>query len=71
MSVRCSNAESVNIGPEMFQEIFLRAIQRQTEFLDHSVYHVDRLTICVPGASPDLFGVARLPPLRTYGGRGA
>jgi hypothetical protein len=35
------NDFSYNIGPEMFREIFLPAIRRQTEFLDHSVYHVD------------------------------
>ena len=35
------NDFSFNIGPEMFQELFLPAIRRQTEFLDYSVYHVD------------------------------
>ena len=35
------NDFSYNIGPEMFREIFLPVIQRQTEFLDHCVYHVD------------------------------
>jgi len=29
------------ISPKMFSEIFLPAIQRQTEFLDHAVHHVD------------------------------
>jgi len=29
------------ISPEMFVEIFVPALERQTEFLDHSVYHVD------------------------------
>ena len=35
------NDFSFNIGPEMFREIFLPSIRRQTEFLDHTVYHVD------------------------------
>ena len=35
------NDFSYNIGPEMFRDIFLPTIQRQTEFLDHTVYHVD------------------------------
>jgi len=32
---------SYNISPRMFREIFQPVIRRQTEFLDHSVYHVD------------------------------
>ena len=35
------NDFSYNIGPRMFRDIFLPAIRRQTEFLDHAVYHVD------------------------------
>ena len=35
------NDFSFNIGPDMFREIFLPTIRRQTEFLDHAVYHVD------------------------------
>lgn len=35
------NDFSFNIGPDMFREIFLPTIRRQTEFLDHTVYHVD------------------------------
>jgi 5-methyltetrahydrofolate--homocysteine methyltransferase len=35
------NDFSYNIGPSMFREIFLPIIRRQTEFLDHTVYHVD------------------------------
>jgi hypothetical protein len=34
------NDFSYNIGPGMFRDIFLPIIRRQTEFLDHSVYHV-------------------------------
>lgn len=35
------NDFSYNIGPVMFREIFLPVLRRQTEFLDHAVYHVD------------------------------
>ncbi|MBI2441851.1 MAG: hypothetical protein HYV35_10830 [Lentisphaerae bacterium] len=35
------NDFSYAIGPNMFRELFLSAIRRQTDFLDHSVYHVD------------------------------
>jgi len=35
------NDFSFNIGPEMFRDVFLPSIRRQTEFLDHIVYHVD------------------------------
>ena len=35
------NDFSYNIGPKMFREIFLPTIEKQTRFLDHSVYHVD------------------------------
>ncbi len=35
------NDFSYSIGPGMFREIFLPVIRRQTEFLDHTVYHVD------------------------------
>ena len=35
------NDFSYNISPKMFREIFIPAIHKQTEFLDHSVYHVD------------------------------
>jgi hypothetical protein len=35
------NDFSFNVGPEMFRELFLPVIRRQTEYLDHSVYHVD------------------------------
>jgi hypothetical protein len=35
------NDFSYNIGPGMFRDLFLPSIRRQTEFLDHSVYHVD------------------------------
>ena len=35
------NDFSYNIGPGMFRDLFLPMIRRQTEFLDHAVYHVD------------------------------
>ncbi len=35
------NDFSFNLGPDMFREIFLPSIRRQTEFLDYSIYHVD------------------------------
>jgi hypothetical protein len=35
------NDFSFNIGPKMFRDLFIKVIERQTEFLDYSVYHVD------------------------------
>lgn len=35
------NDFSYMISPKMFNEIFLPVIEKQTQFLDHSVYHVD------------------------------
>lgn len=35
------NDFSYMISPKMFREIFLPAIEKQTNFLDYSVYHVD------------------------------
>ena len=35
------NDFSFNISPAMFRDIFLPTIERQTKFLDHTVYHVD------------------------------
>lgn len=35
------NDFSYNISPAMFRDIFLPAIEMQTRFLDHTVYHVD------------------------------
>jgi 5-methyltetrahydrofolate--homocysteine methyltransferase len=35
------NDFSYNISPAMFRDIFLPAIERQTRFLDHTVYHCD------------------------------
>lgn len=36
-----SNDFSYNISTQMFQELFLPAIERQLHFLDYSIYHVD------------------------------
>ena len=35
------NDFSYNISPTMFRDLFLPTIERQTQFLDHTVYHVD------------------------------
>jgi hypothetical protein len=35
------NDFSYMLSPRTFRDIFLPAVQKQTEFLDHSVYHVD------------------------------
>jgi 5-methyltetrahydrofolate--homocysteine methyltransferase len=35
------NDFSYMISPQMFREVFLPVIERQTEFLDYSIYHVD------------------------------
>lgn len=35
------NDFSYSISPKMFRDIFLPVIDRQTRFLDHTVYHVD------------------------------
>ncbi|MEI6808218.1 MAG: hypothetical protein WCN95_05810 [bacterium] len=36
-----SNDFSYNISTRMFRDLFLPAIERQTRFLDYSIYHVD------------------------------
>lgn len=35
------NDFSYMISPQMYREIFLPALRRQTEFLDYTIYHVD------------------------------
>ena len=37
------NDFSYMLGPDMFRELFVPALQRQLAYLDHSVYHVDGL----------------------------
>jgi hypothetical protein len=53
------NDFSYNIGPAMFRELFLPAIQRQTEYLDHAVYHLDGI-----GAFHHLDALLELPGLQ-------
>ncbi|HUU43764.1 MAG TPA: hypothetical protein VMX57_08290, partial [Planctomycetota bacterium] len=35
------NDFSYSIGPKMFRDLFLPTIEKQTNFLDHTMYHVD------------------------------
>jgi len=53
------NDFSYMISPCMFREIFLPVIKRQTEFLDHSVYHVDGI-----GAFAHVEALCELPRLQ-------
>jgi hypothetical protein len=53
------NDFSYMISPKMFREIFLPVIQRQTEFLDYSVYHVDGI-----GAFAHVPALCELPRLQ-------
>ena len=53
------NDFSYMISPKTFREIFLPVIRRQTEFLDHSVYHVDGI-----GAFAHVPALLELPKLQ-------
>jgi hypothetical protein len=53
------NDFSYNISPEMFREIFLPVIRKQTEFLDHTIYHVDGI-----GAFQHVDALCELPKLQ-------
>lgn len=53
------NDFSYMISPRMFRELFLPVIQRQTEFLDYSVYHVDGV-----GAFAHVPALCELPRLQ-------
>jgi 5-methyltetrahydrofolate--homocysteine methyltransferase len=53
------NDFSYMISPRMFRDIFLPAIERQTRFLDHAVYHVDG-----PGSFAHVDALCELPRLR-------
>lgn len=53
------NDFSYNIGPRMFREIFLPSLRRQTEFLDHTVHHVDGI-----GAFLHVDALCELPRLQ-------
>lgn len=49
---------SCMIGPEMFREFFLPHLEKQTNFLDYSIYHLDG-----PGAIQHLDALLELPKL--------
>jgi hypothetical protein len=53
------NDFSYNIGPDMFRRLFLPVIRRQTEYLDHAVYHVDGI-----GAFHHIDALLELPRLQ-------
>lgn len=53
-----SNDFSYNISTSMFCDLFLPAIERQTQFLDYSIYHVDGV-----GAFKHVDVLCRLPRL--------
>ena len=53
------NDFSYMISPEMFRRLFLPVIERQTRFLDHSVYHVDGV-----GAFAHVPALCELPRLQ-------
>lgn len=53
------NDFSYMISPDMFRRLFIQVIERQTEFLDHTVYHVDGV-----GAFAHVPALCELPRLR-------
>ncbi len=53
------NDFSYMISPKMFRELFLPIIERQTNFLDHTVYHVDGI-----GAFAHVDALCELPRLQ-------
>jgi hypothetical protein len=53
------NDFSYMISPRMFRDVFLRAIEMQTESLDHTIYHVDGV-----GAYAHVDALCELPSLR-------
>jgi len=53
------NDFSYMISPEMFRDIFLPSVERQTEFLDHTIYHVDGV-----GAFAHVDALCELPRLQ-------
>jgi len=62
------NDFSYMISPQMFRELFLPILQRQTEFLDYSVYHVDG--IAAFAHVPALCELPRLQALQILPGAG-
>jgi hypothetical protein len=53
-----SNDFSIMISQAMFDEVFLPGIQRECQFLDHSIYHLDG-----PGALRHLDSLLAIPEL--------
>jgi len=53
------NDFSYMISPRMFRELFLPIIERQTRYLDHTVYHVDGI-----GAFAHVPALCELPRLQ-------
>jgi len=62
------NDFSYMIGPETFEELFIPALRRQLDYLDHSVYHVDG--ICAFAHVPALCRLERLQALQILPGAG-
>ena len=63
-----SNDFSYMISPDMYEELFLPVIRRQTEFLDYSVYHVDGIGSF--NHVPLICGMPRLQALQILPGAG-
>jgi hypothetical protein len=59
---------SYMISPRMFEDIFIPAIERQLEYLDHSVYHVDG--VCAFAHVPALCELPRLQAIQIHPGAG-
>ncbi len=55
------NDFSYMISPRSFREIFLPAIERQTQYLDHAIYHVDGV-----GAFAHVPALLELPRLQAF-----
>ena len=62
------NDFSYNISPRMFEEIFIPALEQQTRFLDHCVYHVDGVNAFVHVGA--LCELSRLQALQILPGAG-
>ena len=62
------NDFSYMISPKMFHDIFLPTVQKQTGFLDHSVYHVDG--VCAFVHVDSLCDLPRLQALQILPGAG-
>ena len=62
------NDFSYMISPRTFRDVFLPAIERQTEYLDHTVYHVDGIGSY--GHVPALLELPRLQAVQILPGAG-